>query len=114
MPSARCLHADGFDVVADSAHNADLGTWLLDSMIFGRGWLDLRKGARKLARHLARSRGRGALDPFVYTAFGRNGWMVPNQYWTPGVLAPMAIMGKYYNYYGFDFDTANWAASVSA
>jgi len=39
----------------------------------------------------------------VITAFARNGWMVPNQYWTPGVLSPMAIMGKYYMYYGNDF-----------
>jgi len=29
--------------------------------------------------------------------------MVPNQYWTPGALAPMAIMGKYYMHYGADF-----------
>ena len=29
--------------------------------------------------------------------------MVPNQYWTPGALAPMPIMGKYYMYYGTDF-----------
>ena len=29
--------------------------------------------------------------------------MVPNQYWTPGVLSPMAIMGKYYMVYGKDF-----------
>jgi glyceraldehyde-3-phosphate dehydrogenase (ferredoxin) len=29
--------------------------------------------------------------------------MVPNQYWTPGVLAPMAIMGKYYMHYGPEF-----------
>ena len=29
--------------------------------------------------------------------------MVPNQYWTPGVLSPMALMGKYYMYYGNDF-----------
>jgi glyceraldehyde-3-phosphate dehydrogenase (ferredoxin) len=29
--------------------------------------------------------------------------MVPNQYWTPGALSPMAIMGKYYMYYGSDF-----------
>ena len=29
--------------------------------------------------------------------------MVPNQYWTPGALAPMPIMGKYYMYYGQDF-----------
>ena len=29
--------------------------------------------------------------------------MVPNQYLTPGVLSPMPIMGKYYNYYGDDY-----------
>ena len=29
--------------------------------------------------------------------------MVPNQYWTPGALTPMAIMGKYYMHYGTDF-----------
>ena len=72
-------------------------------MIHRRGIMDLRHGARKFARRLARDKGRAALDPFVYTAFGRNGWMVPNQYWTPGVLAPMAAMGRYYMYYGYDF-----------
>ena len=97
------FRSEGFDVVADSAHNADVAVGLLDSIIHRRGLLDLRQGARKLARRLARDKGREVLDPFVYTAFGRNGWMVPNQYWTPGVLAPMAIMGKYYMYYGNDF-----------
>ncbi len=29
--------------------------------------------------------------------------MVPNQYWTPGAYAPMAITGRYYMYYGRDF-----------
>ena len=29
--------------------------------------------------------------------------MVPNQYWVPGALSPMPIMGKYYMYYGSDF-----------
>jgi len=29
--------------------------------------------------------------------------MVPNQYWTPGAVSPMAIMGKYYMHYGPDF-----------
>jgi glyceraldehyde-3-phosphate dehydrogenase (ferredoxin) len=98
-----CFSTEGFDVVADSAHNADLGIQLLDSMIHRRGIVDLREGARKFGRRLARDKGRAALDPFVYTAFGRNGWMVPNQYWTPGVLAPMAVMGRYYMYYGYDF-----------
>jgi hypothetical protein len=65
--------------------NAELGVQLLDSIIQKRGLLDLEGGARKLARRLARDKGRQVLDPLVISAFGRNGWMVPNQYWTPGV-----------------------------
>jgi glyceraldehyde-3-phosphate dehydrogenase (ferredoxin) len=94
---------DGFDPVADSEHNAGIGIELLDSILARRGVVDLSEGARKWGRRLSRSRGVRLLDRFVYTAFGRQGWMVPNQYWTPGVLAPMAIMGKYYMYYGTDF-----------
>jgi glyceraldehyde-3-phosphate dehydrogenase (ferredoxin) len=95
--------ADGFDVVSDSMHNADIGVALLDSIIQKRGILDLEEGARKFARRLSRGKGKEVLDRFVYTAFARKGWMVPNQYWTPGVLSPMAIMGKYYMYYGDQF-----------
>ena len=29
--------------------------------------------------------------------------MVPNQYWVPGMLSPMPMMGKYFVYYGVDF-----------
>ena len=84
-------------------HNARLGVRLLDAIIEREGILDLEQGARKLARQIARRRGKDILDAFVYTAFARKGWMVPNQYWTPGVLSPMAIMGKYYMHYGADF-----------
>jgi glyceraldehyde-3-phosphate dehydrogenase (ferredoxin) len=94
---------EGFALESDSTSNAELGVQLLDAMIQRRGLLDLDGGARKLARRLARDKGRQVLDPLVITAHGRNGWMVPNQYWTPGVLSPMAIMGKYYMYYGPDF-----------
>lgn len=109
-----CFTVDGFDVVADSAHNADLGIELLDSIVDRRGLVDLRQGARKFARRLARDKGRAALEPFVYTAFGRNGWMVPNQYWTPGVLAPMAAMGRYYMYYGYDFTPPRSLGAICA
>lgn len=94
---------DRFDIVPHSLHNAEIGVDLLDSIIERRGILDLGEGARKFARRLSRERGLAVLDRFVYTAFGRKGWMVPNQYWTPGVLSPMAIMGKYYMYYGDQF-----------
>jgi glyceraldehyde-3-phosphate dehydrogenase (ferredoxin) len=93
----------GFNVVSDSMHNAELGIALLDSIIAKRGILDLGEGARKLARRLSREKSKAVLDKFVYTAFARKGWMVPNQYWTPGVLSPMAIMGKYYMHYGNEF-----------
>ena len=84
-------------------HNAELGCELLDSIVRKRGIIDMSLGARKFGRGLARERGHEILDKFVYTAFGRKGWMVPNQYWTPGVLIPMSIMGKYYMHYGAEF-----------
>jgi glyceraldehyde-3-phosphate dehydrogenase (ferredoxin) len=98
-----CFDPKGFKVETDSMANADLGVELLDSMILRRGLLDLRQGARKLARALARSKGRRILDAFVCNANARNGWMTPNQYWVPGALAPMAMMGKYYFFYEGEF-----------
>ena len=92
-----------FDVVGDSMHNAELGMALLDQMTQPGGKIPLRFGVRKFARRLAREKGKAVLDRFVFNAFARQGWMVPNQYWTPGTLAPMAITGKYYMYYGRDF-----------
>ena len=92
-----------FNISSDSMHNADIGIALLDSIIEKRGTLNLEEGARTLARRLSKDKGQPVMDAFVYTAYARNGWMVPNQYWTPGVLSPMPIMGKYYMYYGKDF-----------
>ncbi len=94
---------EGFSVEADSMHNAETGIEILDAIASGRGALDFGEGARKFARRFTGDKRRAVLDRFVYTASGRRGWMVPNQYWTPGVLAPMAIMGKYYMHYGKEF-----------
>ena len=68
---------DGFRAVEDSARNAELGVALLDAIVTRR--FDLAQGARRRARRLARVKGRAVLDPFVHAAFGRRGWMVPNQ-----------------------------------
>lgn len=92
-----------FDVVKDSMHNAELGLALIDQMIKSGGKIPLQFGARKFARRLAREKGKKVLDLFVYNAFARQGWIVPNQYWTPGAYSPMAIMGKYYMNYGRNF-----------
>jgi glyceraldehyde-3-phosphate dehydrogenase (ferredoxin) len=95
--------ANGFNLERDSGENAEIGVRLLDGIIAKRGILNMEEGARKMARRLARERGKAILDPFVYVAYARKGWMVPNQYWTPGALSPMAIMGKYFMYYGNEF-----------
>jgi glyceraldehyde-3-phosphate dehydrogenase (ferredoxin) len=95
--------AKDFDIAATSMHNAEAGIELLDSIIHKRGLVNLEEGARKFARKLARDKGEQVLNAFVYTGYARKGWMVPNQYWTPGVLSPMAIMGKYYMHYGDEF-----------
>ena len=92
-----------FDVIETSMHNASVGIEILDAIIEKRGILDLSNGARQFAKNLARKKGKEVFDSFVYVAFARRGWVVPNQYWTPGTLSPMPIMGKYYMYYGPDF-----------
>jgi glyceraldehyde-3-phosphate dehydrogenase (ferredoxin) len=94
---------EGFDVVEDSMHNANIAMTLLDEIASENSRINLMEGARKYGRNLARTKGMEVLNRFVYTAFARHGWMVPNQYWTPGVLSPMGIMGKYYNDYGKEF-----------
>ena len=93
----------GFEVVKDSAHNAELGCELIDAILERRGILDFREGVRKWCRIHSRAKGIELQDRLVHIAFSRRGWMVPNQYWVPGVLAPMAIMGKYYMVYSYDF-----------
>ncbi len=103
VSGAPVFDAKGFSIESDSMHNANLGVELLDAMVEGKGILEFGDGARRFARHLVRERGKKAIDTFVFNAFARNGWMVPNQYWTPGVLSPMPIMGKYYMHYGDEF-----------
>ena len=92
-----------FDVVQDSMHNAELGCELIDAILERRGILDFREGVRKWSRTQSYSRSVVLHDRFVYIAFSRHGWMVPNQYWVAGALAPMSVMGKYYMVYSNDF-----------
>lgn len=103
VSEAPVFDAKGFKVVEDSLHNARLGVEIFDSIIARRGVLDMSRGPRAMARSLGKERERKVLDLLVHCASAGDGWMVPNQYWTAGVLSPMPIMGKYYMYYGDDF-----------
>jgi glyceraldehyde-3-phosphate dehydrogenase (ferredoxin) len=94
---------EGFDLVGDSLHNAELGCELIDAILERRGILDFREGVRKWSRAHSAGRKRPLHDSLVYIASSRRGWMVPNQYWVAGALSPMTIMGKYYMVYANDF-----------
>ena len=63
-------------------------------------------GARRTARMLDeehRSRvertGWGFRDLLVYAAFGSEGYMTPNYYWSPGMIAPLYVLGRYWTNY---------------
>ena len=92
---------ENFDAVEDSMHNARLGMQIIDAVVQGR--LGLSEGMRIGGRRLKEELGIDAAEYAVYTAFGEDGCMVPNQYWTPGLYTPMPIMGKYFEYYKSDF-----------
>jgi glyceraldehyde-3-phosphate dehydrogenase (ferredoxin) len=86
---------DALDPVADSRHNARLARRLLEQVAAGGPGA---QGVRRLARQLG-----AAGQAAVYLAHGDAGGMAPNQYWVPGILAPVAVGGRYYVDYSFDF-----------
>ena len=45
----------------------------------------------------------GYQDPAVYAAYGDKGYMTPNYYWSPGVVAPMPVLGRYWTVYSPSF-----------
>lgn len=92
-----------FDRVADSAYNADYALAVLDMILFSPEGAIFRRGIRAAAKELDARYGIQSLDRAVYTAHGAEGCMVPNQYWTPGMFAPMPLMGKYFSYYENNF-----------
>ncbi|MCX7954362.1 MAG: hypothetical protein N3A01_04125 [Bacteroidales bacterium] len=92
------------DIVEDSMHNARIAYEIIKNILTDKyEMLNLKDGARTLAHKIAYDRGKKVIDRFLYNAFRRKGWMVPNQYWTAGVLSPMPIMGKYYMNYSREF-----------
>jgi glyceraldehyde-3-phosphate dehydrogenase (ferredoxin) len=97
VPDRPVFSSDHFDPVRDSEINGRLALALLDLCVKPGHILSV--GMRTAARHF----GHEAQKRAVYLSNGDAGWMVPNQYWAPGMWAPMPIMGKYYVYYGYDF-----------
>ena len=100
---AYCKDTDGFDLAGDSMRNARYAMAVLKAILFDERASLFRAGIRAAAAELDRCHGTRTIDRTVFVAPGEEGYMVPNQYWVPGMGSPMPIMGKYYVYYGPDF-----------
>ncbi len=94
---------EGFDLVEDSMRNATYAMAVLQAILSDERASLFRAGIRSAAAELDRRTGTRTVDRAVYLAHGEAGYMVPNQYWVPGMGSPMPIMGKYYVYYGPEF-----------
>lgn len=95
---------DQFDLPADSERNARYAMAVLDAILNDERAVLFRQGIRGAAHTLDQLRGdTEARARAVYLSHGERGYMVPNQYWVPGMVSPMPMMGKYYLYYGPEF-----------
>ena len=92
-----------FNVVVDSAFNADYARRIVDMILFNPNGEPFRRGMRYAAKWLDQKYQVRTIDRAVYNAHGVEGCMVPNQYWAPGMFSPMPIMGKYFSFYGIEF-----------
>ncbi len=92
-----------FDIERDSMRNAEWCVKALDAIVHDERAALFRRGFRAAAEALRDAGKPECHDRAVFLANGEQGCMVPNQYWVPGMGAPMPIMGKYYVYYGTDF-----------
>lgn len=94
---------ENFDVISDSCRNAAYAKKIVETIIFSEAGTPFRHGIRTAAHALETKYGVDIIHHAVYTSHGEKGSMVPNQYWVPGMLAPMPMMGKYFVYYGVDY-----------
>ncbi|MEM1732374.1 MAG: aldehyde ferredoxin oxidoreductase N-terminal domain-containing protein [Desulfurococcaceae archaeon] len=92
-----------------SKHNAELAIRLIEQLAFGSnsilrliGEKGLRSAAKILDimyRERVIERKTRFVDIPIYAVFGEEGHITPNYYWTPGLVAPLPILGKYWTLY---------------
>ena len=98
--------ADGstqFDLITDSMKNARYAMDVVHAILFEKKAELFRRSIRVAAKEIDKRYGIRSIDRAVFIAHGDEGCMVPNQYWVPGMLSPMPMMGKYFVHYGVEF-----------
>lgn len=92
-----------FDPAVASAENAEYAMAIIKMILFDERGAPFRQGLRSAANWLDSKYGIQSTERAVYNAHGKEGCMVPNQYFCAGVFSPMPIMGKYFQYYGNEY-----------
>jgi glyceraldehyde-3-phosphate dehydrogenase (ferredoxin) len=103
-------HFDPLTYTAEhSEANAKLAAEILEGLVeHGSELLKMvaLEGARAAARMLdekfksrVRMYGLSYRDLLVYAAYGEKGYMTPNLYWAPGLVAPLPLPGRYWSVY---------------
>jgi glyceraldehyde-3-phosphate dehydrogenase (ferredoxin) len=110
--------------VEDSSVNAALARRIIEGLIeHSTPILELiaRSGARAAAARLddamrdrVRMHGLRFRDLLVYSAYGSEGYMTPNLYWAPGMVAPIPVPGRYWTVYTPTFMEPEEAADTAA
>ena len=95
--------SETFDVVADSMMNSRYAMAVVEAILFDERAAVFKQGIRGAAYEMERRYETRPLHRAVFLSHGEYGYMVPNQYWVPGMGSPMPMMGKYYVYYGPEF-----------
>ncbi len=89
--------------------NKELASRIIEDMAWGKqpllrlvGERGLRSAAKILDilyRERVEALGKRFEDLLVYALYGEEGHIAPNYYWTPGMIAPLAILGRYWTLY---------------
>ena len=98
-----------YDVGRDSSWNKEIAKKLLENLVESstRSWLlelVASRGLREAAKILDSEKNSSSVDYLVYTPYGAEGYMTPNYYCAPGLLAPMPIQGRYWTVYSPSLD----------
>jgi glyceraldehyde-3-phosphate dehydrogenase (ferredoxin) len=103
-PRFKFVHnPEQFDLVNDSDYNAEYALKIVKMILFDAAGEPFRQGIRFAAHWLDDKYGIRSIDRAVFICHGTNGCMVPNQYWVPGMFAPIPLMGKYFSFYESKF-----------
>lgn len=93
-----------FDPIDDSERNYEIAKKLLEDYLNGKGIMGeiAEMGIRQSAKEFDKrfnTKDTKFEDLAVYVAFGDKGYMTPNLYWAPGMVAPLYVLGRYWTNY---------------